>query len=561
MLLKARGEYGIVIKTNSKSSGFYLALVLTTSVGVYLRLDQFLLQVLLDDEWHVVHQLLVKGPKELFLTFGHADFSIPLALMYWLELKLFGLSETGMRWPMLIAGLITLILLPLYLRKFFSDKSTLIFSALLAMSPMLVLYSRTARPYALTLLLSLLALAAFQKFIESEKFSWKSGLVYVLCAMSSVWLHLITLPLVVAPFLVHGLSALPGRNWSRVGRMFYLGFFTLTGLLALVLPPVLGQPEALMVKLGVQAPDLQTYHGVLYAWLGTSSLVVVGVGVFFVALGAGPLWRGLPLVSSLVTGLSLTLVVILLTQPAWVHNPLTLARYLLAAIPLILLCIALGISRVVDAVVYRGGYFGTVSSLALVVSVFLLMAYYSPLKEILRKPNSNSLHSVYQLDFREDKNLVYRYQKDFPVSPFWQTLAVFPSDTLKIAASPFSFETHHWDAARWEKISHQRVMPGYLNGFCAENRWGEVPLGDGFRFRNAGYLLDQSDLIRRGFDLVIYQKPFKVQTYQGEKEFGMDTANCESIFREQFPEPVYEDRWLIAFPLSDRVKRQLDAPR
>jgi hypothetical protein len=189
------------------------------------------------------------------------------------------------------------------------------------------------------------------------------------------------------------------------------------------------------------------------------------------------------------------------------------------------------------------------------------MAYYSPLTKILRKPNSNSLHSVYQLDFREDKNLIYLYQRDFPVSPFWQRLALLPEDSLKIAASPFSFETNHWDAARWEQVSHQRVMPGYLNGFCAENLWGEVPLDDGFRFQNVGYLADQSDLIRRGFDLVVYQKPFKVQTYQGEKEFGVDTANCEMILREQFPNPIYEDQWLVAFPISNSVKRQFDATR
>jgi len=559
--LKARGAFGIVIRTNSKSPGFYLTLLVITSCGVYLRLDQFLLQVLLDDEWHVVHQLLVKGPKELFLTFGHADFSIPLALLYWLESGLFGLSEIGMRWPMLIAGLVTLIVLPIYLRKFFSDKTILVFSALLAMSPMLIIYSRTARPYALTLLLSLMALAAFQKFVEAENPPWKSGLVYALCAISSAWLHLITLPLVVAPFLALGLPALLGRNWSRVGRMFWLGVFTLAGLLALVLPPVLGHPEALSVKLGVQTPNLQTYHGVFYVWLGTSSLSVVLVGLFFALIGAGPLWRALPLIPSLVTGLGLTLGVILLTQPAWVHNPLTLARYLLPAIPLVLLSLALGVSRASEALVYHPGIFRKLASATLLASVFLLMAYYSPLTKILHKPNSNSLHSVYQLDFREEKNLIYQYQRDFPVSPFWHKLALFPKDSLKIAASPFSFETHHWEAARWEQISHQRVMPGYLIGFCAENRLGEVPSGEGFKFRNVGYLANQGDLIDRGFDLVVYQKPFKVQTYQGEKEFGMDTANCESIFRQQFPEPVFEDQWLVAFPLTDSVKRQFDATR
>jgi hypothetical protein len=85
-----------------------------------------------------------------------------------------------------------------------------------------------------------------------------------------------------------------------------------------------------------------------------------------------------------------------------------------------------------------------------------------------------------------------------------------------------------------------------------------VPNGNGFRFKNVGYLSDRDDLISRGFDLVVYQKPFKVQTYQGEKEFGIDTADCELELRAQFPAPVYEDRWLLAVPLSEEIREQFN---
>ncbi len=544
--------------SNWETYRFYLVLVIMVSFGSWLRFSQFADQVLLDDEWHVIHQLLFKGPKELFLTFGHADFSIPLALIYWLELKLFGLSEMGMRWPMMFAGLLTLLIFPLYVRKFFNHHTTLIFSLLLAVSPMLVLYSRTARPYALTLLFSFLALGFFHKFVMTNKSCWKAGLAYAICAVVSIWLHLISLPLIVAPFLVFGLPALLGRKWGRVRRIFILGIFTLAGMLVLVLPPLLGHPEDLGAKLGIQYPDLQTHYGVLFVWLGTSSPDMVIAGILLAAFGAGSVWRDLPLLPSLITGMGLTYCVILLTQPAWVHHPLTLGRYLLPAIPLLLLSIALGITRLCNTLHRYWGRMGKLVSAAATVSVLALMAYYSPLFRILAKPNSNSLHSVYQFDFRDDKNLILLYQKDFPISGFWQQLASLPPDSLKIAAAPFSFETNHWDAARWEQISHQRVMPGYLIGFCANRRWGEVPRYNGFNFRNAGYLDDQNDLRKRGFDLVVYQKPFKVKTNEGVKEFGMDTADCNVTFREQFATPVFEDKWLVVFPLSDMMKGQFD---
>jgi hypothetical protein len=384
---------------------------------------------------------------------------------------------------------------------------------------------------------------------------------YFICALASTWLHLVSLPLVLAPFLVHGIPALFRRDWNKVRRMLYLGLVTLCGLLLVLLPPMLGQPEALSARLGVQLPEFQTYFGVLFVWMGTASLVVVSMGVLFAFAGAGPLWRKLPMVRSVVAGLGLTLAVILLTRPAWVHNPVTFARYLLPAIPLFLLSVAVGMSRVSSVLISRGGGSGQYLSLVMFIAVFILVTVQSPLPAILASPNSNSLHSVYQFDFRTEKNLVYQYQKDFPVSPFWQQLASLPADSVKIAASPFSFETHHWDAARWEQLSRQRVMPGFVTGFCSGFQWGEVPLEKGFRFKNVGYLSDQSDLIARGFDLVVYQKPFKVLTNQGEKEFGKTTAVCEQKLRKEFQSPVFEDQWLLVFPLSDSVRSLINAVR
>ena len=191
----------------------------------------------------------------------------------------------------------------------------------------------------------------------------------------------------------------------------------------------------------------------------------------------------------------------------------------------------------------------------------MLVIHYSPLQKIMKQPNSNSLHSVYQFDFRDEHNLIAMYQKDFLVSPFWHELASFPRESLKIAVSPFSFETHHWDAARWEQISHQRVMPGYLTGFCIDRRWGEVPKDQAFKFRNIGYLSDQNDLIDRGFDLVVYQKPQTVLTNEGKKEFGMETADCEIKLREQFSILVYEDELLLVFSLSEALRGQFGVIR
>lgn len=537
------------------SGRYFLLYLLLVCIGVYFRLDQFLVQVLLDDEWHAIHQLLTKTPGELFLTIGHADFSIPLALLYWLEKSSIGLSELGMRWPMMLAGIITLIAAPLYLRRYLDDRTTLFFTALLAMSPVLIQYARMARPYALTLLLALLALASFKRFIEADKQNWKPGLVYLLCAVSCAWLHLISLPLVLAPFLTTGVAALLKRDWPIVKRMFWLGLVVLGGLLLLVLPPLLNHPQALTVKLGAGMPTLQTYYGVLFIWLGTFSPVVVIIGVLLAAVGAGTVWRDVPITRTLLAGLGLVYLAVLLTQPAWVQNPQTFARYLLPAVLLFLLAVACGLTRLGVLFEHQIAGSGPRAFTVLALGALVLMAAYSPLPRTLAKPNSNTLHSVFRFDYRLDKNLVYRYQQDFPVSPFWEQLTLLPPDTVKVAAAPFSFESNHWDAVRWEQVSRQRVMPGYLAGLCVGQRAGEVPAGKGFKFRNAAYLEDIQDLHERGFDFVVYQKPFSTVTYQGEKSFGAETAVCEAVLRDRYPAAVYEDPWLLVFPVPGSKAR------
>jgi len=545
----------------SKHSWFSVSLfLLVACAGIYLRLDQYLTQVLLDDEWHAVHQLLAKGPRELFLTIGYADFSIPLSLLYWVEKEFFGLSEIGMRWPMMVAGIVTLAAMPAYVNRYVETRTTLLFTVLLAISPVLVFYARMARPYALTLLLALMALAAFRRFDETDASPWKPALVYLLCAVSCAWLHLISMPLVLVPFVTTGIAALFARNWGRVVRIFWLGLATLSGLLLLVLPPLLNNPEALTGKLGAGIPTLQTYYGVLFVWLGTSSATVVFAGLILAVLGAGMVWREFPLTRTLLVGLGLTCLAILLAQPAWVHHPQTFARYLLPALVLFLLAVACGVSRLSTLIEGHFAKHGKYVFSVLAIALLMPMVVYSPMQTALAKPNSNSLHSVFRFDFREQENLIIRYQKDFPVSAFWEQLAEFEPDTVKIAVAPFSFETNHWDAVRWEQISRQRVMPGYLTGSCVDHRWGEVPAGQGYSFRNTGYLADRQDLDARGFDLVVYQKPSTVMTYQGERAFGADTAACEQVLRESYPVPVYEDDLLVAFPVLNGWAGLPDTP-
>ena len=295
--------------------------------------------------------------------------------------------------------------------------------------------------------------------------------------------------------------------------------------------------------------------GAWYAWLGTPSTAVVLLCVALAAYGAPGVWRALPEVRTGMLGVALTLMAVMLTRPMWSQNPLTLARYLLPFLPLLLLFVAAGSVRAASRVAapptsLRRGLAAAIAALPLAA-----LAAQSPLAPMLRHPNAQTVHLVYHVDFRPERNPFLERFDRVPLSPFWAGLAARPAGSVRIAAAPFYFESFNWDAPRWERVSGQTVLPGYLTGLCVDRRWGEVPQSAMFRFRNAVHLADDRMLAQRGIDYVAWQKPY-VQTDRGERvAIGEDTAHCEATLREKFGAPAFEDSAIVVF----RVARA-DAP-
>ncbi len=524
--------------------------------GVGLRLDQIGRQVLIDDEWHAVHQFSVHTPRQMFFDFGYADYSIPLGVLDWYQAQWWGVSELMLRWPMLVCGLATLVVLPLYVAPRLGRATAAVFAVLIAMSPLLVIFSRMARPYAMTLLLGWIAHGAYQRFHASRRGGIFAGAVYAVAAACVTWLHPVVGPFAAAP-LLWGLIAL--RNTPRADRhhafVRWMLLAAATGALtaALVLPPLLAHPMSLAAKGGVDVPGIDSLVGVWYAWLGTPSTVVVLLCLALAAWGAPRVWRELPVARSGVLGLVLTLALVMATGIMWSHLPVTVARYLLPLVPLLLVCVAAGTVRVAAHVAQTATpWRRTLAFLVLALPVALLAAQ-SPLVPLLRRPNGQTQHLVNYIDFRADHNPYVPQFKAMPLSPFWQSLASKPAGSVRIAAAPFYFESFDWDAPRWERLSGQTVLPGYLTGLCVDHRPGEVPRDSRFRFTNAVHLADAAALNAKAIDYVAWQKPYILQVAGHSEAIGTDTASCETALRAKFGTPAFEDSHIIVFPVASQA--------
>lgn len=523
--------------------------VAAIALGAYLRLDQFTAQVLIDDEWHAVHQVIHRLPSSMFLDFGFADYSIPLGILDWYEAQWFGLSELAMRLPMMVFGLATLVLLPLYVARRMSTMTGAVFALLLAISPLLVIYSRMARPYAITFLLGWIAHAAFQRYHEAPRDRIGAAAAYTLAASLAAWLHPIVAPFVLAPFL-WSLWRLRSTASHERRRAFlrWLALALATGVLmtALLLPPILANAHSMTAKGGIDYPNIKTFVGVWYAWLGTPSTAVVLLCLALALAGARDVWRALPVARTGTLGVALTLAAILVTRPMFSYNPISPARYLLPFIALLLLAVAAGAIRLARPL--RAGAAGTrVLTAAAALLPGAALAAQSPLWPLLRYPNTETLHFIHHFDFRPARNPYLPYMASIPLSPFWAGLATRPPGSVRIAAAPFYFESYNWDAPRWERLSRQVVVPGFLTGLCVDARAGETPDTPAFRFRNAVHLGNAAELTQKRIDYIVWQKPY-VQTVDGRpKQVGADTAHCEGALRARFGPPVYEDAALVAF--------------
>jgi len=530
-----------------------------------LRLDQILSQVLIDDEWHAVHEVLQRTPAAMLVDFGWADYSIPLGILDWYEARWFGLSEIVLRAPMLACGLATLVVLPLYVAPRVGRATASVFAVLLAISPLLIVYSRLARPYAITLLLGWIAHGAFVRYHASSRGQARAGLVYGTATTLALWLHPIVGPFVLAPLLWGALqlrrAAGAADRRQRLLRLVWIALPTSLAIAVLVLPPMVAHPESLLGKSGVDVPNLGTLVGVWYAWLGTGYTGALVICLALAAYGAGEIWRALPEAHTGSLGIALTLLAVMLTRPAWSANPATLARYLLPFLPLLLLAVAAGAIRAARRIATPGTGGRRVLAAGMAALPCAALAFESPLAPMLQYPSTQTLGLVYYMDFRPAKNPFLPYTHAIPLSPFWQSLAAQPAGSIRIAAAPFYFESYNWDAARWERVSRQRVLPGYLTGLCVDQRGGEVPESPLFDFRNAVHLADERSLAQRKIDYVVWQKPY-LQTSRGKPEpIGEDTAHCEPALRARFGAPAFEDPHLIAFRVSRETEPSPHAQR
>ncbi len=361
-----RGQVGA--RALERSPWWWAALL----AGAAVRATGLFGQVAMGDELHAFHGALELPLPQALTTYRMQAHCPPFNA--WLRAGIeLGLrpGEIALRVPILLCGLAALWLVPRWVARRLDRRTAAITAWLLALSPLLVYYSRFMRPYMPAALAAAAAAGAFFDFWRSGRLT--SGIAYAAFASLAVWLHLLAAPFVAAPWLFAGLEAalaavprrapasphaaavtspreearLPARRAMPPARRLAAVAGALAALIALWAIPAWSSLQRLAP--GKQEPlalDARTWREGWMLLAGTSSLVIALLFAVLVVRGAAVLWRRDAALARLVACLVVTqLAALLALAPKALASPPIFARYLLVALVPLLVVAAAGLAH------------------------------------------------------------------------------------------------------------------------------------------------------------------------------------------------------------------------
>jgi hypothetical protein len=522
------------------------AVTLATALAAWLRIHGLTGQVVLDDEWHAIHKLLSSSYGDIFRTFGWADHSIPLTLLYKAMAETFGLAEGRMRALQVASGI---ALVPVGARLAWratrDAPAAALFAFLLCGAPFLVMWSRFARPYAITLLLTALCLAAIWRW-RAER-SMRMAACAAATAALSAWLHPIAgiyaaigclfvfLEDVAAPAGVR-----PRPSWRSLG----LGVAVALAMLAPLIAPLQHDRPSLSAKAGGDQPNLETFERLLAIYWGGVPTSVVAIASAVAAWGVVVMFRrdarlaAYLLLLGVVPAAALTL-----SGAMWVQSGQNFGRYVLPLQPLLLFFGSVGAMSLVRLLARRRAEMAAWAAAATLSVAYL---YATPAIAQVATLGPWYGHLDYHWDYRHRWNEHKRGHPQFDPPAFYRRLARMAPGSAPIVEAPFIYEAPFNPLAHYATYHRQPVVLGMIHDLCLEGpRLGEPPPGDRrLRFRKFAFLSDASAVRRTGARyLLVHRGPLRGKLFD-------ENGRCIDKLARLYGAPLEVDARLAVFDLK-----------
>lgn len=582
-------EIHLSMTSSLKKNCFLPALGCVFVIGACLRLYAFSSQILLDDEWHNITEVIGKNYAAVLTHFNPRDNSnLPFAIYNLALYNIFGWSESTLRLPMILAGLLSLIFLPLLVRKNFNERISLLFSCLLAIAPFLIFYSRYARAYGFVMLLCFSALLLFHQWLTTGKFRYVAG--FALAGVFAIYAHLVSLVAVATPLVtVMGfklvnrfkVSSAAGRQIVVPGKAILIMALILIPLLLPLMVPVL----LVSTKLPWQMGKL-TWDGVITAATLMSGTVNCPLNILFFlscALGQKLLFRHHPLLGWIfLSTICAYIVVLLVSRPLGLNHGAVLLRYMVVVVPMALTMVAVALDWFLMLAqkikrIHR-------SIPILMVAGFIGCLYAAgplPAQHVL--PNNFINHSAFQGSYSRhtwecsDANTVFPAfsVKQDQIPSFYRWLGG-QTNIEAVIEYPFDICDYNDLFYYYQHFHKKRVIAGYcadptllgcavapskshfsIGMSCPDKILSRVADPTKLAFHN---MIDISDasLLRNKADIIVLHKylmALKIMSngvnttpeFDTVQVYYLSVVFLKSRFKDAFGPPAYEDEQIICF--------------
>ena len=535
------------------------------AIGFILRSYQFGSQILWCDEWHAVFNIRDFHFWSNATSYRESDNCAPLTAFYQILTHTTGLNEFGMRLPLFLAGLFIIIFCYWFVKKVFDKNTALIFTALIAISPLLIHYSRYARPYSIVSLLTFVAVAGFYAWIKTGNNVYAR--VYVATAVLAPYFHLYSLPAVVAPWCVSFCLSLYGNKEQMpasslkvpsMGRLLKMGMLVVLGIGVWFIPMLrsLGHVTNLVQKDHIVA---NTLPNMLCLFSGTSNYFITSIMIILFIYGMVCLYRMIPfLCSTIMTILLLQCILILVTMPAVISVGIVLARYSISLLLFWLLAIAVALNSISSRLSYlktRKTMILSLPFISIIALIFILFLK-GPIPAAYYSPNNFTNHHDFQYFYRNrpfqlsDPTLsTLRFYNSLKPQRSVHTIVEYPAFSPQCMYG-WEFNPYH----TYQKIHGKKVIMGETHESCA----GLV--AKGIRLNYLIDITDKNSWIKRAQYLVVHKNILnEIMTLRRDSHLSINNqrfftpdyyskmAGTLLELKNIYGQPVYEDEYISVF--------------
>jgi len=282
-------------------------------------------------------------------------------------------------------------------------------------------------------------------------------------------------------------------------------------------------------------------------------LLIIAITVILAITGLIRVYRKSPSFTAYLFALSLIqAVIILILRPIGANAPHILARYLLVALPALLIFTATGTEAISAA--FHGRLRKWVS-IALPVGLCIAFFLGGPILAVSYRPNNATslMMLVYALKGEKYHSILKR------VPEFYQRIAVHSPASLTIVESPFIWQANH--IPLYQEIHRQRILMGSTNGLCGEKGNDAISMSKHITNLNSIVDLNSLDgLLNEGVNFLVFHKWLQNEIRATVQAYGnrQDMSNCIERYRTRFGDPFFEDEDIIVFEVlgfdSSRAK-------